>query len=277
MAAGFSAARAPLCLSLVVAAHAAFSVSSTVGSSMVLQRDMPTTSLWGLAPAGAVVQATLSSSATPFNATTDASGVWRVALPAFPASGSPVSIAFSTPGETTITISDVLFGDVLLCSGQSNMQLSVQMALNATAELAAIDAFGPMIRVLKVRGVSFLPGRTFVGLSPAHISTPPDYNRSAAAAARPCRSRTSAPRHRGRVRRLLEWASRASPASGKGGHVRCRLPMPHTETSLHCLQCDVLVYGARPLLCARRGCACGTRPIDGEPGEGGGSASLITA
>lgn len=40
------------------------------------------------------------------------------------------------------------------------MQLSIQMALNATAELAAIDAFGPMIRVLKV-WVTFFGVRVF--------------------------------------------------------------------------------------------------------------------
>ena len=49
-------------------------------------------------------------------------------------------------------IEDILFGDVILCSGQSNLQLSVAMGLNATAEIAALDAFGPMVRVFYVAG-----------------------------------------------------------------------------------------------------------------------------
>jgi hypothetical protein len=39
-----------------------------------------------------------------------------------------------------------------LYSGQSNMALSVEMAFNSTVELAAIDAFGPFVRFLKVGG-----------------------------------------------------------------------------------------------------------------------------
>jgi hypothetical protein len=49
-----------------------------------------------------------------------------------------------------------------VCSGQSNMALSVQMALNSTAELAAIDAFGPSIRFIKVGGSSPTPQRDIV-------------------------------------------------------------------------------------------------------------------
>ena len=40
------------------------------------------------------------------------------------------------PGPQTITIQDVQFGDVWLCSGQSNMEFNVAGGLNATAEIA---------------------------------------------------------------------------------------------------------------------------------------------
>jgi sialate O-acetylesterase len=46
----------------------------------------------------------------------------------------------------TITLQDILFGDVWLCSGQSNMQLTVGMIYNATEEIANAGNF-PKIRV----------------------------------------------------------------------------------------------------------------------------------
>jgi sialate O-acetylesterase len=41
----------------------------------------------------------------------------------------------------TITIHDVLFGDVWLCSGQSNMQITVSMIYNAGEEIANASYF----------------------------------------------------------------------------------------------------------------------------------------
>jgi sialate O-acetylesterase len=46
----------------------------------------------------------------------------------------------------TITLHDVLFGDVWICSGQSNMQLTVSMIYNATEEIANAGNF-PKIRL----------------------------------------------------------------------------------------------------------------------------------
>jgi sialate O-acetylesterase len=46
----------------------------------------------------------------------------------------------------TITLHDVLFGDVWICSGQSNMQLTVSLIYNATEEIANAGNY-PKIRV----------------------------------------------------------------------------------------------------------------------------------
>ena len=120
---------------------------------MVLQRDVPSSSLWGISTAtGAIVTATLSSGISYPSNPTDQDGVFRISLPPLPATSIPFNITFSSPGENSITISDVVVGDVILCSGQSNMQVSLQMAFNATAEIAATDAFGAMIRVMYVGG-----------------------------------------------------------------------------------------------------------------------------
>jgi len=49
----------------------------------------------------------------------------------------------------TITIHDVLFGDVWVCSGQSNMQMTVASIFNATEEIANAGNF-PKIRLFTV-------------------------------------------------------------------------------------------------------------------------------
>jgi sialate O-acetylesterase len=52
----------------------------------------------------------------------------------------------------TITLHDVLFGDVWVCSGQSNMQLTVSLIYNATEEIANAGKY-PKIRVFSVARV----------------------------------------------------------------------------------------------------------------------------
>ncbi|WP_055562971.1 hypothetical protein [Hymenobacter sp. AT01-02] len=50
-------------------------------------------------------------------------GRWQVALPATPA-GGPYTITIK--GQNTLTVDDVLVGDVWLASGQSNMELPLR-------------------------------------------------------------------------------------------------------------------------------------------------------
>ena len=54
----------------------------------------------------------------------DQTGLWKVIFPPQQASLSAVTISFSAnvPGdEATATLTNVLFGEVLFCSGQSNV------------------------------------------------------------------------------------------------------------------------------------------------------------
>lgn len=50
-------------------------------------------------------------------------GVWSVTLDPI-AAGGPYTITAYADDGSTISITDVLFGDVWVCSGQSNMQFS---------------------------------------------------------------------------------------------------------------------------------------------------------
>jgi len=75
--------------------------------------------------------------------------IWSVTLDPVEDEG-PFDIHVSQPLSNgtliTITIHDVLFGDVWLCSGQSNMQLTVNLIYNATEEIANAGNY-PKIRV----------------------------------------------------------------------------------------------------------------------------------
>jgi sialate O-acetylesterase len=75
----------------------------------------------------------------------DADGKWKVELPAMQA-GGPHTMQVS--GTTTVTVKNVLVGEVWLCSGQSNMEWRVRQSQNAEQEIAAADY--PRIRHIKI-------------------------------------------------------------------------------------------------------------------------------
>jgi sialate O-acetylesterase len=109
---------------------------------MVIQRDKPI-DLWGTATAGNTVVIRLDAQQAEGKA--DGDGNWHVTLKAVPA-GGPFTLS-GTSGTETTTITDVLAGDVWLCSGQSNMQYS----LGESADGAAIAAMPhPNLRLGRV-------------------------------------------------------------------------------------------------------------------------------
>src|SRR5471032_1081481 len=98
----------------------------------VLQRGRPIP-VYGQARPGAEISVQLGDARVTARAT--AAGQWSATLPAM-AAGGPYTLQVSSSGESQ-KISDMLVGDVFLCTGQSNMALSVRRAANAEAEIAA--------------------------------------------------------------------------------------------------------------------------------------------
>ncbi|MDQ2864082.1 MAG: sialate O-acetylesterase, partial [Bacteroidota bacterium] len=90
-------------------------------SNMVMQRDKPC-NIWGTADNGEVV--TISFNGKNYSAKTF-NGKWKVTFAA-QAAGGPYQIIIK--GKNTIELNNVLFGDVWICGGQSNMQFSVREA-----------------------------------------------------------------------------------------------------------------------------------------------------
>lgn len=97
-----------------------------ISDGMVVQRDRPLT-LWGTADPGesVTVKVAKGKSAT---VTADADGKWRAELPALK-TGKTYTITIADK-----TINNVAVGDVLLCSGQSNMELPVSRVTDMFAD-----------------------------------------------------------------------------------------------------------------------------------------------
>ncbi|MDH3583834.1 MAG: sialate O-acetylesterase [Phycisphaerae bacterium] len=100
-------------------------------SHMVLQRDQAVP-VWGWAEAGAKV--TVEFNGQTKRATAGADGRWMLKLDPT-AAGGPHTL--TVRGANTVTLDDVLVGEVWLCSGQSNMAMSVRGCLDAEKEIAS--------------------------------------------------------------------------------------------------------------------------------------------
>ena len=97
---------------------------------MVLQRNKPVP-IWGWADPGETV--TLAFADQKQSATAAPNGRWMIQLKPMKASAEGRTL---TVGNN-LTLTNILVGDVWLCSGQSNMVMPVSKALNGKQEAAA--------------------------------------------------------------------------------------------------------------------------------------------
>lgn len=132
--------RCALLLVLVVPALLAAepTIAPIFGAGMVVQRDRPIP-VWGTADDGTAVVVALGTDRVTAVA---AAGRWEVALPARPASAEPMTLTISLAGQER-TFTDVLVGEVWLCSGQSNMAGTVAARPpREIADLPLVRAYG---------------------------------------------------------------------------------------------------------------------------------------
>ena len=94
---------------------------SIFGDHMVLQRG-DHASIWGWADPGENITLRGSWSTDDHTATADSSGRWQVEFVP-PREGGPYAIRVR--GSDEVFLQDVLFGEVWVCSGQSNMEMPV--------------------------------------------------------------------------------------------------------------------------------------------------------
>ncbi|XP_067275157.1 sialate O-acetylesterase [Pseudorasbora parva] len=126
-----------------------FQLSSYYGDHMVLQKAPAKAVVWGFGQTGAKVVVSLSGShkvSTHF--TPVINGIWYTTLNPVEA-GGPYNLTVSQKTtNSSITLTDVLFGDIWLCTGQSNMAFTVGQLINATEELAMASEF-PNVRIFQ--------------------------------------------------------------------------------------------------------------------------------
>jgi len=137
---------------LLAAAPAAANVKlpALISDNMVLQQGQPA-AIWGTADPGEEV--TVSLDGEKRETTAASNGRWKVELGPLKA-GGPWEMTVA--GINTLTIHNVLVGEVWVCSGQSNMEYAVEGrpgvlggVMNAGEEVAA--AHYPRLRLFKVQ------------------------------------------------------------------------------------------------------------------------------
>lgn len=143
-------------LLLSVSAASAFDapgfVSTIFGSNQVFQHSEPLMIFgWASSPSVSVSVILTAADGKISTSTTNSSETayygayyrWDATLPPSPPSFSEYSLTISSETTSqTAEMTNLLFGDVFFCSGQSNMQFSVEGMLGKDDEIAAADDYG---------------------------------------------------------------------------------------------------------------------------------------
>jgi sialate O-acetylesterase len=133
-----SVAALALCLLAAPGLQAKVSVPNIFSDHMVLQRNQPN-KVWGKADAGETVTVRLANQMHQTSA--DAKGNWHVILDPMPAGGTH-QLTIMGKGNNSLSLSDVVFGEVWICSGQSNMAWKVSNAYDPDLEALSADHRG---------------------------------------------------------------------------------------------------------------------------------------
>lgn len=124
-----------------VSTRADVKLPNVFSDHMVLQQQQAN-KIWGLADPGEKISVTFAGETQ--EVTADAEGNWHVMLSPVDATAEPHEIKIK--GNNEITLSDVLVGEVWICSGQSNMQWNVGRANDP--DLEQLAAKFPQIRMI---------------------------------------------------------------------------------------------------------------------------------
>ena len=121
----------------------AFRMADIFTDHMVLQRDQPLP-VWGWAAPGRTV--TVEVGAHSARTRANAEGRWRLTLPPLESGKGPLTMTVKA-GEETIRLTDILVGEVWLCSGQSNMEMTVYQSADSKADSCPLPSIALIMLV----------------------------------------------------------------------------------------------------------------------------------
>lgn len=126
-------------------------ISRTLGDNMVLQQEPQNAIIWGHTQPGAYVLTSFHGQGEwrSFKTQADDYGTWRQKLMAWPGSTKTYSLNSSSSVGDYGEINHVVFGEVFICGGQSNMEFAMPASTNSSAE-ANIADHHPEIRIFSV-------------------------------------------------------------------------------------------------------------------------------
>ncbi|HZJ16277.1 MAG TPA: sialate O-acetylesterase [Chthoniobacteraceae bacterium] len=130
-------------LFLAPSLHAAIKLPSLIGDNMILQAEAKA-NVWGWADPGEKVTVTFEGKTAQASAGAD--GKWQARLENLK-SGTTGDLTIA--GTNTVTLKNVVAGEVWVASGQSNMEFRVAGSLNAQTEIAAANF--PAIRMFNLK------------------------------------------------------------------------------------------------------------------------------
>jgi len=121
-------------------------------TNMVLPREPLAARLWGFEESpGAKISVSVDGVEVG-SANADSNGDWMFEFEPQVASGDKIVDVMSSSGDSE-TFTNVAFGDVYLCSGQSNMEMAVNAMENATEEIADSVNY-PDLRFFSPKGMT---------------------------------------------------------------------------------------------------------------------------
>ncbi|MEI6196859.1 MAG: sialate O-acetylesterase, partial [Verrucomicrobiota bacterium] len=133
---------------ILVSGQSAFAelrLAGVFGDHMILQRNM-SVPVWGWTVPGEKVEVEFAGQKKSAGA--DATGKWMVKLDAMPASTE--SRTLTVTGSGVVHKTDVLVGDVWLCSGQSNMGIPMDNPGNDYLQRRIHEANNPHLRLIQL-------------------------------------------------------------------------------------------------------------------------------
>jgi sialate O-acetylesterase len=132
-----------LLAALVAPAFADVTLPAIFSEHAVLQKSAKVP-VWGRAETGEKITVTLGT--VKAQATAGADGKWQAVLDLSRSAPGPFSLVVQ--GNNTLTVSDVVVGEVWLASGQSNMEWLLKNSTNSAAEIAV--SANPSLRVFNI-------------------------------------------------------------------------------------------------------------------------------